>query len=292
MMPPFVQTSSETPSATRAWSPRDRCALGGALAVSHLCIGSVADPATIVEAFEAGVNFFFVSADMHWPYYRQTRRGLEILFDRGVRDEVVVAGVSYVTQPEFCHIPFRELVEEVRGLERLDVTVIGGSYAADFMSRRMEYQRHRASGVRAVGCTFHDRRSASLAVNGGLLDIAYVRYNAAHAGAEDDVFPNIARTRNALLYNFKSADGYVNEARLEQLRVGNDKWRPRVVDHYRFAMSRPELDGILLAPQTPRQLREALDAVAEGALGAEEVEYLKTLCMLDSGELEVDRSEI
>ena len=69
---------------------------------------------------DAGINFFFLTADMHWPYYEASRRGLEQLFARqpSVRQHVVVAAACYPTQPEFCAMPFAEVVESVRGLRR------------------------------------------------------------------------------------------------------------------------------------------------------------------------------
>ena len=102
----------------------DRLALGSdGLRVSPFCLGIVGEPATVSAAFDAGVNFFFVTADMHWPLYEHTRRGLADLLarGRGVRDKVVVAGVCYPTQPEFCAMPFEELAAAVPGLKTLDV---------------------------------------------------------------------------------------------------------------------------------------------------------------------------
>ena len=72
----------------------DRLALGKrGLAVSPFCLGLVEDPATISAAFDAGINFFFLTADMHWPLYEASRRGLR----SSARDQcnpgpVVVAG--------------------------------------------------------------------------------------------------------------------------------------------------------------------------------------------------------
>ena len=34
-------------------------------------------------AFDAAINCFFVSTDMHWPFYEQPRRGLKLLLARG-----------------------------------------------------------------------------------------------------------------------------------------------------------------------------------------------------------------
>src|SRR5262249_26053031 len=83
-------------SGPRAALPRltDRLRLGGTqLEVSPFCLGRVDQPDTIAAAFDAGINFFFVSADMHWPLYEASRVGLGALLARGgaVRDRIVVA---------------------------------------------------------------------------------------------------------------------------------------------------------------------------------------------------------
>src|SRR5262249_12510537 len=108
-----------------------RLPLGAGLRVSPFCLGMTDDPNVIPAAFDAGINFFFVTADMHWPIYEATRRGLQMLFARGggVRDDVVVGAVSYVTQPVFCHAPFAEVIDAIPGLGHLDLTIIGGAYA-------------------------------------------------------------------------------------------------------------------------------------------------------------------
>src|SRR5262245_34055395 len=90
----------------------DRLALGRkGLRVSPICLGLAYDAATVSAAFDAGVNFFFLTADMHWPLYEHTRRGVADLLSRGggIRDQIVVAGACYPTQPEFCTMPFQEL---------------------------------------------------------------------------------------------------------------------------------------------------------------------------------------
>src|SRR5262245_41219293 len=106
--------------------PGDHIALAD-LSVSPFCIGMVEQPDTIDRAFDAGINFFFVSTDLHWPRYDAARAGLARLLDRVSRDHIVVAAVCYVTQPEFCREPFRELLSAVPGLGTLDVLVAGGA---------------------------------------------------------------------------------------------------------------------------------------------------------------------
>ncbi|MFI5403210.1 MAG: hypothetical protein ACHQ1G_09755, partial [Planctomycetota bacterium] len=187
----------------------DRLTLGSeGLRVSPFCLGMVGDPAVVSAAFDSGVNFFFLTTDMHWPLYEGTRRGLADLLARGphVRDRVVVAGVCYPTQPEFCTAPFEELVEAVPGLGRLDLLLAGGAFGHE-LGRRMpiyaEHRRERFLGNRALGATFHDRDGAVAAVRERQVDIAYIRYNPDHSGARDDVFPKMPARPRPLLFNFK-----------------------------------------------------------------------------------------
>ena len=90
-------------------------------------------PETVEAAYDAGINSFFITADMHWPLYRHTRAGLEQLLAArpSVRDEIRVAVVSYTTQPEFCYAPFLEVLDEMPHLKRIDVGVMGDLAALD-----------------------------------------------------------------------------------------------------------------------------------------------------------------
>ncbi len=62
----------------------DRYPLGkSGLRVSPVCIGITGTPEIIPTAFDAGINFFFLTADLHWPLYEGLQRGLESLLSRG-----------------------------------------------------------------------------------------------------------------------------------------------------------------------------------------------------------------
>jgi hypothetical protein len=96
----------------------DRLPLGrSGLQVSPVCLGMVPRPETVPAAFDAGINFFFLSADLHWPRYEGMRRGLETLLARGggVRDEIVVGVVSYLEQPLFQTFQVQEVIDAVAG---------------------------------------------------------------------------------------------------------------------------------------------------------------------------------
>lgn len=277
--------------------PTDRLPLGGSgLAVSPVCLGMVDDPDAVLAAYDAGVNFFFVTCDMHWPLYESLRQGLTRLLARGgdIRDRIVVAGVTYVAQPPFLKYPFTEMSDAIPGLDRVDVLVAGGAYQPDTLPRLhiLAGNRDEAwAGARAIGASFHDRDAARYAIAGDLLDIAFIRYNAGHPGAINDVFPYLERPHRALVYGFKSASGHVEPAKLADLGVPADLWRPDVFDHYRFALTRPQMNGILCSPSTPAEVRELVEALEQGALSEADEQYLIKLALLASGDAEIDHGD-
>lgn len=254
----------------------------GELQVSPFCLGIVGDWRVIPAAFELGINFFFVTADMHWPLYEASRQGLrDLIASRpGIRDEIVVAGACYPTQPEFCVAPFQELVQALPGLERVDLLVAGGSYAADLIPR-VNVMRGVAKplGARAVGASFHDRRAAATAANHGIVDLCYVRYNPAHPGARTDLFPFLTPNKRPL-FNFKSMMGWVPHDRLRQLNVNPDLWYPTPPDYYRYALSRTHMDGLLCALGQVEHLTELDEGMKTGGLTAEEEDHLDELAVL------------
>jgi hypothetical protein len=267
----------------------DRVLLGAAqLPVSPICLGAVDTPDTVLAAYDRGVNFFFVTADLHWPRYQPLRVGLERLFavNPQARDRVVVAGVSYIVQKDFCAVSFQELVDAVPGLERLDVLVAGGAYAADEprFARHAAMRAARHVGARAIAASFHDRGAALRSIDDETLDLAFVRYNARHSGARHDLFPHLAPRTSVRLYGFKATAGAVSAARCHALGLGDDHWIPRVTDHYRFALTQRALDGLLCAPRTPAEIHALADALAAGPLDPDEEQHLLLVAELDAGE--------
>lgn len=267
----------------------DRYELGGAkLKVSPFCLGMVGEPDTVLAAYDAGINFFFFTADMHWPYYEATRQGLTRLLARGsgIREKIVVGIVSYCTQPEFCYAPFSEAMAAVPGLERVDVPIAGGAYANEFLVRAGIYQQHRRSnflGTRAIGTTFHDRKAALSAIDHEMIDIAFIRYNPSHPGAREDLFPLLDPKSATLLYNFKNTMGALPPEALPKLGLDDSYWKPKVTDYYRFVLTRPEIDGSLIGLTTPDQVTALAKAMEEGPLDEEEEKFLMDLALLAQG---------
>jgi len=281
-----------SPAPARRPLPRltDRLPLGrSGLHVSPVCLGMVPRPETVLAAFDAGINFFFLSVDMHWPLYEGTRRGLEALLARGggVRDEIVVGTVSYLEQPLFQAFQVQEVIDAVAGLDRVDLIIAGAvSSPASFYSRLEPMTAARGArfrGARALGATFHSRRLAVTAATFDLLDILYVRYNTAHPGARVDLFPSLPPARTSRIYNFKSTMFKITAEMLPSLGLSSARYPlPDIPDYYRFALSRPELDGILASPKTPEEVEALAAALAKGSLLPEEEEHMVWLSSLAS----------
>lgn len=260
----------------------ERLTLGNGLSLSPFCLGLVSDWRLLPAAFEMGINFFFLSTDMHWPLYEASRKGLKALLARrkGIRNEVVIAGACYLTQPEFSIMPFQELVASVPGLARLDVLVAGGVHGPDLLPRAAVLRRIAArNSAGAIAASFHDRQTALAAANHHIVDLCYVRYNPVHPGARHDLMPHLGPDHPPL-FNFKSMRGFVPHERLRALNIDRSLWYPEASDYFRYALSRPQMAGLLFSVDYRRQLVELDAAMVRGGLTAEEEEHLEELAIL------------
>lgn len=106
--------------------------------------------------------------------------------------------------------------------------------------------------VRSLIVSAHDR--ARLVSYANDFDALMVRYNAAHRGAEDAVFP---AARAVIAYT--------------ATRWGSLVGPMRASDCYRFALSHPKVVSCLFAPANRAELDEALVALDRGPMSADEL---------------------
>ena len=124
--------------------------------------------------------------------------------------------------------------------------------------------------VRALGVSIHDRPRAGRLAEDSILDLLMIRYNAAHPGAERDVFPRLSRRRPAVVaYTATSWRKLLRRPRGWQGPV------PTAGDCYRFCLSSPHVDVVLTGPRSAAELRENLAALEKGPLGAAEMAALR-----------------
>ncbi len=124
--------------------------------------------------------------------------------------------------------------------------------------------------IRAIGVTTHDRPRAGRLAEDSIVDLLQIRYNAAHPGAEKDVFPHLARRRPALVaYTATSWRKLLKRPR---------GWTGGVMtagDCYRWVLASPHVDVVLSGPRTAAELRENLAAVDRGPPSKDELAWMR-----------------
>ena len=124
--------------------------------------------------------------------------------------------------------------------------------------------------VRALGVSIHDRPRAGRLAADSEIDLFMIRYNAAHPGAEQDIFPHLERRKpNVVAYT---------ATRWRKLLSAPRGWTGPVMtagDCYRFCLSSPHVDIVLTGPKDSEQLQQNLDALDKGPLGAEEMAWMR-----------------
>lgn len=123
--------------------------------------------------------------------------------------------------------------------------------------------------VRRIGITSHQRSLAAQIAATALLDLLMIRYNAAHRGAEHDVFPTTQRFGLPVIAYTALRWGALLRSTPDDPPGFSP---PRPPDWYRFALQHPAVSVTLAAPQTRAELDEDLQVLdATGPL--EQSEY-------------------
>jgi aryl-alcohol dehydrogenase-like predicted oxidoreductase len=125
--------------------------------------------------------------------------------------------------------------------------------------------------VRALGVSIHNRRRAGELAADSPLDLLMVRYNAAHPGAEQDVFPHLAAERAIVAYTATSWQKLLRRPR------GWTGEMPTAGHCYRFCLSHPLVSVVLTGPKNGNQLYDNLEAVQQGPLNHEEMSWMREL---------------
>ncbi|MBI2387983.1 MAG: aldo/keto reductase [Deltaproteobacteria bacterium] len=124
--------------------------------------------------------------------------------------------------------------------------------------------------IRAIGTSIHDRVRAGKLVADSPIDLFMIRYNAAHPGAERDVFPHLARRKPAIV-------AYTATSWRKLLKAPRGWTGPVMTagDCYRFDLSNPHVDLTLTGPANAEQLRETLAALEKGPLTPDEEAWMR-----------------
>jgi aryl-alcohol dehydrogenase-like predicted oxidoreductase len=129
-----------------------------------------------------------------------------------------------------------------------------------------------AGRVRLLGVTSHQRKLAATMAQSGLLDMLMIRYNAAHRGAETDIFPHTDRLGLPVVAYTSLRWGALMQATPDD---PPGFVPPPAPSWYRFALQWPSVTVALTAPESRAELDEDLTVLeAKGPLPAKEYQHL------------------
>jgi predicted aldo/keto reductase-like oxidoreductase len=244
--------------------------------VCRLGIASRGDAAIgendIRRAIDRGVNF------LNWPGGEDAMS--RVIAGLGCQREQVVVCVQFEARTA------RDAVTELRSM----LTTLGTGYVDVltfyYVEEMAEWAEITGPGgaleycaaakrdgvIRRIGLTTHQRSLAATVAASGLLDVLMIRYNAAHRGAETEVFP-VADAHGVpiIAYTALRWGALLGPTPDDPPGFGV----PPAPTWYRFALQSPSVAVVLAAPANRAELDEdliILDAI--GPLSADEYQRL------------------
>lgn len=228
------------------------------------------DPEGFAAALDRGANYIF------WTPTRTSRvtPALRAALQRDRERYVVASGpmlavtVGQVTRGAEARL-------RLLGVDYLDVyqlfwvgvTASWRDATADALARLKEQGK-----IRAAGISIHDRPRAAELSRDERLDLLMMRYNAAHPGAERDLFPHLGPRRPDV-----AAYTATDWRKLLKRPAGWEGKVPDAGDCYRFALSSPHVDLVISGPADRAQMEANFDALARGPLNADDDRWMREL---------------
>jgi aryl-alcohol dehydrogenase-like predicted oxidoreductase len=224
------------------------------------------DADAVQRAFhELSINYFFVT-----PRMKGMVEGLRRLIREGHRDKMVLA--TGVNMPMGWAVRSQwETIARELGTERIDVFQVFWVRWRWYLGGRtwQALQALQREGkVRALGISGHDRPKLLELWREFKLDVLMVRYNAAHRGAEKEIFAQLPAERPAIVTYTATRWGKL-------LQPAGGLGPMTAPECYRFALSHPAVDVALTGPRSFSELRANAEGAAEGPLPAERLEQVR-----------------
>ena len=225
---------------------------------------------TVELAIDGGVNFFF-----GFGIDTQLVKGLRSAFRSG-RERYVLATGAYNLIIGYPNLR-RTLEKRLRqfGTDYIDTFLfLGVMKEKEFPPKVLEELMHmkEEGKVKSIGISCHNRTFLGKLAAEGALDVLMLRYNAAHRGAERDVFPYLTLHQPAVVsYTatrwtelMRRPKGWPKESKVPDAGMA-----------YRFVLSNPHVNVCLTAPSNEQQLKENLAAIRLGPLNDDEMQFMR-----------------
>jgi aryl-alcohol dehydrogenase-like predicted oxidoreductase len=234
-------------------------------------------PGTALEwAFERGVNYIF------WGSRRGDSFGAALKRLRPQRERLVLVIESYTRLASLLSWSLERALRTL-SFDYTDILLLG-LWNKPVPARILEAaQRLKERGrVRFLAVSTHKRTLVPRTAAGGDFDVVHFRYNAAHPGAEWDIFPHLPAAPRPGMVSFTATSWgqLLGKARLQGILPGTHKLSksepvPTAADCYRYVLTRPEVDVCLTGPANAAQLEQAFEAVRLGPMSEDELAWMR-----------------
>lgn len=211
--------------------------------------------AACAEAYDAGVRAFF------WePKYQEMSRFLRSR--RLKRDSFVVVAGTYFAGPDAIRNDVERTLRQLR-FDWIDVFLLFWVRSSERVSMEdfAALEQLRSEGkIRTFGFSSHDRTTCVDALQRAPWPVVMTRHNAAHPGAEENVFPAAISRGTGLLTFTATCYGRLLRPTAQTEGAGSIKL-PNAADCYRYSLSQPGVSACLTAPRNRDELHENLEVL-------------------------------
>jgi aryl-alcohol dehydrogenase-like predicted oxidoreductase len=234
-------------------------------------------PGTALEpALERGVNYIF------WGSRRGDSFGAALKRLRTQRERFVLVIESYTRLASLLSWSLERALRTL-SFEYTDILLLG-LWNKPVPSRILDAARRlKERGLaRFLAVSTHKRALAHRIAAGRDFDVVHFRYNAAHPGAEHDLFPHLPAANRPGMVSFTATSWgtLLGKASLQGILMGTRKPPksepvPTAADCYRFVLTRPEVDVCLTGPANAAQMEQALEALRLGPMSEDELAWMR-----------------
>lgn len=220
----------------------------------------------VERAFERGIDFFYWGS-ARTPWFGGALRRLGARH----RERMRVVVQSYARWPSQIERSLDGALSDLR-FDYADVLLLGWwnlppresilDVAADLVRR---------GKARAVMVSCHHRPTFKRLARDPRVDLLMVRYNAAHPGAERDVFPHLPKDPPGIVAYTATSWGQL----VAPSATPSGERTPSASDCYRFVLSNAAVAACWSGPKTASELDAALAALEAGPMSDEELAWMR-----------------
>lgn len=232
-----------------------------------LAAGYGATVRLVERAFDNGINY------LYWGSLRRGAFGQALRNLKPRRDGIVLVLQSYSRVAALLPPSIERALKAIE-YDHADVVLLG-LWNREVWPRIFDSAlRLRERGlVRHIAVSTHKRPLAPVLARNSDIGILHVRYNAAHTGAEQEIFPALPpEGERPGVVSFTATSW---RQLLDPKRTPRGEPTPTAADCYRFVLTHPAVNVCLTGPANEQQSEAALEALAKGPMTEDELAWMR-----------------